>query len=69
MKYNFPNHLKGLNNYEVLTSQKLYGYNSINTTHKNTWVKMLLDILKESLPLSTIAVLWFEGYKWVKRRS
>ncbi len=63
MKYNFPGHLNGLDDNEVLTSQKQYGYNSINTTHKNIWVEMVLDILKEPLPLLTIAVLLFEGYK------
>jgi Ca2+-transporting ATPase len=56
MKYNFPNHLKGLNNDEVLTSQKQYGYNSINTNHKNSWFELLLDILKEPMLLLLIAV-------------
>ncbi len=56
MKYNFPNHLKGLNNDEVLTSQKQYGYNSINTNHKNSWYILLFDILKEPMLLLLIAV-------------
>ena len=56
MKYNFPNHLKGLNNYEVLTSQKLYGYNSIKANHKNSWYILLFDILKEPMLLLLIAV-------------
>src|SRR5690606_6157961 len=56
MKYNFPNHLKGLNNDEVLTSQKLYGYNSIKANHKNSWYTLLFDILKEPMLLLLIAV-------------
>jgi Ca2+-transporting ATPase len=56
MKYNFPNHLKGLNNDEVLTSQKLYGYNSIKANHKNSWYILLFDILKEPMLLLLIAV-------------
>lgn len=56
MKYNFSSHLKGLNNDEVLTSQKQYGYNSINTNHKNSWFELLLDILKEPMLLLLIAV-------------
>jgi len=39
-------HVKGLNNDEVLTSQKLYGYNSIKANHKNSWYILLFDILK-----------------------
>ena len=56
MEYNFPNHLKGLNNDEVLTSQKLYGYNSIKANHKNSWYILLFDILKEPMLLLLIAV-------------
>jgi len=56
MKYNFLNHLKGLNNDEVLTSQKLYGYNSIKANHKNSWYTLLFDILKEPMLLLLIAV-------------
>jgi len=56
MKYNFPSHLKGLDDNEVFTSQKQYGYNSINTNHNNSWFELLLDILKEPMLLLLIAV-------------
>lgn len=56
MKYNFPSHLKGLNNDEVVTAQKQYGYNSINTNQKNSWYLLLFDILKEPMLLILMAV-------------
>jgi Ca2+-transporting ATPase len=56
MKNNLPDHLKGLDDNEVFTSQKQYGYNSINTNHKNSWFELLLDILKEPMLLLLIAV-------------
>lgn len=49
MSYPIPEHLKGLNESEVLSSQKKYGYNRINTTRKNTWLNLLVDILKEPM--------------------
>jgi Ca2+-transporting ATPase len=56
MKNNLPDHLKGLDDNEVFTSQKQYGYNSINTNHKNSWFELLFDILKEPMLLLLFAV-------------
>lgn len=49
MPYNIPQHLKGLSATELKASRDQYGYNQINTARKNTWLEMLLDILKEPM--------------------
>jgi len=54
--YNIPDHLKGLNDNEVATSKKKYGYNRIDSTRKSTGLELLLNILKEPMLLLLIAV-------------
>src|SRR5690606_20938076 len=54
--YNIPDHLKGLNDNEVATSKKKYGYNRIDSTRKSTGLELLLKILKEPMLLLLIAV-------------
>lgn len=56
MAFNIPPHLTGLSSDEVLTSRKKYGYNKINAAQKNSWITLLLDILKEPMLLLLIAV-------------
>src|SRR5690625_4888409 len=56
MRYNIPPLLKGLSPEEVLASQKEYGYNSMKVTQRNSWVNLLLNVLKEPMLLLLIAV-------------
>src|SRR5690606_539687 len=56
MSYNIPKHLTGLNDSEVATSQKKYGYNKMNAVQKNTWITLLLDILKEPMLILLFAI-------------
>lgn len=55
MPLNIPSHFTGLNSDEVLASQKKYGFNEL-TTHKTSWLSLLLDILKDPMLLLLIAV-------------
>ncbi len=55
MTFNIPPHLTGLNAEEVLASQKRHGFNEV-ATHKNSWLSLLLNILKEPMLLLLIAV-------------
>ncbi|HUH25620.1 MAG TPA: HAD-IC family P-type ATPase, partial [Flavobacterium sp.] len=56
MNYNIPDHLKGLNDSEVATSRKQYGYNKIDGVHKNTGLELLLNILKEPMLILLFAI-------------
>ena len=56
MSYNIPESLKGLNDTEVTTSRKQYGYNRINTTHQSGWLELLVDILKEPMLILLFAI-------------
>lgn len=56
MPYNIPPHLKGLSTDEVVASQNKHGYNTMNAVQKNSWITLLLDILKEPMLLLLIAV-------------
>lgn len=56
MSSNIPPQLTGLSSDKVLASQKKYGYNKINAIQKSSWVKLILDILKEPMLLLLIAV-------------
>ncbi|PWT99890.1 MAG: haloacid dehalogenase [Bacteroidetes bacterium] len=49
MPYQIPGHLIGLTEEEVDASRKKYGYNRLETTKKNTGLKIILDILKEPM--------------------
>ncbi|UGU14687.1 cation-translocating P-type ATPase [Sinomicrobium kalidii] len=61
MFHNIPADLKGLNDHEVAASRKTYGYNRIDATGKSTWLKLLIDILKEPMLilLFAISVIYF----------
>ena len=56
MAYNIPEHLKGLNDSELEASRQLYGYNRINTTKKNSWLELLVEILKEPMLILLFAI-------------
>lgn len=56
MPYNIPEHLKGLSATELKASRLQYGYNQMNTVRKNTWLEMLIDILKEPMLILLITI-------------
>lgn len=56
MTYNIPKHLKGLTEDELQKSRSNFGYNRIDTPKKNTWLHLLLDILKEPMLVLLIAI-------------
>lgn len=56
MTYNIPNHLKGLSQNEVSQARAKYGYNLLTTTHKSTWMELLLGILKEPMLILLIVI-------------
>lgn len=56
MPYNLPNQLKGLNESQVLESQKLNGNNQISGINKSTWLTLLLNILKEPMLILLFAI-------------
>ncbi|KAF2338348.1 cation-translocating P-type ATPase [Flavobacterium tistrianum] len=56
MAYNIPEHLKGLNDSEVTISRKKYGYNQIDNADKNTWLELLINILKEPMLVLLFAI-------------
>ncbi|RRJ89151.1 cation-translocating P-type ATPase [Flavobacterium macacae] len=56
MSYNLPDHLKGLTDSEIATSVKKHGSNRREASHKNTWLEMLIGILKEPMLLLLVAI-------------
>lgn len=56
MPYNIPNHLKGLTEAQLKSSQNQFGYNEVEHQEKDQWYHLLLDILKEPMLLLLIAV-------------
>ncbi len=56
MQFNIPEYLTGLSEEELNLSRKEHGFNQTDTVMKNTWYKMLFDILKEPMLLLLIAV-------------
>lgn len=56
MPYNFPKHLTGLTDAEVVVAQKKYGYNKMNASQKSSWINLLLDILKEPMLILLFAI-------------
>lgn len=61
MALNLPPHLVGLTDKEVEVAQQLHGRNQINTFQKSTWLKLLLDIVKEPMLilLIIISIIYF----------
>lgn len=49
MPYNIPDHLTGLNENEVTASRKRFGFNRMDPVRRNTWLELLIDILKEPM--------------------
>lgn len=56
MNNNIPEDLKGLTEAEVEASRKKYRYNRLEAIKKETWVGMLIDILKEPMLILLICV-------------
>lgn len=56
MSLNIPQYLTGLNDKEVAASQKKYGYNKMDAIQRSSWVKLLLDILKQPMLLLLFAI-------------
>lgn len=56
MSYNIPQHLTGLNDTELATSQNKYGYNKMNAAPQSSWITLLLDIVKEPMLILLFAI-------------
>jgi len=56
MPYNIPENFIGLTEDELKISRSQFGYNQMENSKKNTWLLMLLGILKEPMLLLLIAV-------------
>lgn len=56
MDYNIPENLKGLTDAEVASSREEHGYNRLETIKKETWLGLLLGILKEPMLILLICV-------------
>ncbi|KIC64024.1 cation-translocating P-type ATPase [Chryseobacterium taiwanense] len=56
MTYNIPEDLQGLTEAEVVVSREKYGYNRLESVKKDTWINLLIDILKEPMLILLIAV-------------
>ncbi|WP_449388232.1 cation-translocating P-type ATPase [Chryseobacterium lineare] len=53
---NIPEDLKGLTEAEVAVSREKYGYNRLETVKKETWMSLLINILKEPMLILLICV-------------
>lgn len=56
MTYNITENLKGLTEAEVEISRKKYGYNTLGDVRKETWINLLIGILKEPMLILLICV-------------
>lgn len=56
MNYNIPEDLKGLTEAEVAASRKKYGYNRLEPVKKESWLDLLVGILKEPMLILLICV-------------
>ncbi len=56
MNYNIPQDLKGLTEAEALVSRKKYGYNRLEAVKKESWLDLLIGILKEPMLILLICV-------------
>jgi Ca2+-transporting ATPase len=54
--YNIPAHLKGLTDIELKKSREKFGLNQISAADKSTWLKMLINILKEPMLILLIVI-------------
>ena len=61
MDFNVPKNFKGLTEAEIQISREKFGYNQLNKTEKTSWLKLLLDILREPMLilLIIIAIIYF----------
>ncbi|WP_185152936.1 cation-translocating P-type ATPase [Elizabethkingia anophelis] len=56
IKNNIPDNLQGLTDTEVIVSREKYGYNRLDTVQRDTWVKLLINILKEPMLILLICI-------------
>lgn len=56
MNYNIPENLKGLTEAEALVSREKYGYNRLEAVKKDSWIDLLIGILKEPMLILLICV-------------
>lgn len=56
MNYNIPENLKGLTEAEALVSREKYGYNRLEAVKKESWIDLLIGILKEPMLILLICV-------------
>ncbi|WP_374460935.1 cation-translocating P-type ATPase [Chryseobacterium taeanense] len=53
---NIPEDLKGLTEAEIAVSREKYGYNRLEAVKKETWISLLINILKEPMLILLICV-------------
>ena len=54
--YNIPGHLKGLTDNDVAASRTQYGYNELAAGRKSSRLSLLIDILKEPMPILLVVI-------------
>lgn len=56
MSFHIPEHLKGLTDEEVQRSHQKFGFNQLKQIEKNSWLKLLFDILREPMLILLIII-------------
>ena len=56
MSFHIPEHLKGLTDEEVQRSHQKFGFNQLKQIEKNSWLKLLFDILCEPMLILLIII-------------
>ena len=56
MSFHIPEHLKGLTDEEVQHSHQKFGFNQLKQIEKNSWLKLLFDILREPMLILLIII-------------
>ena len=56
MSFHIPQHLKGLTEEEVQRSHQKFGFNQLKQIEKNSWLKLLFDILCEPMLILLIII-------------
>ncbi|QBO59118.1 cation-translocating P-type ATPase [Chryseobacterium salivictor] len=56
MSFHIPEHLKGLTDEEVQHSHQKFGFNQLKQIEKSSWLKLLLNILREPMLILLIII-------------